>query len=599
MKKIAILLILLAVAFLIIPSKTYAIETFTNISDNLTWSKAAENDIVYVQTDRFMIDFSSIEIEINTSLSEHFNVFIAAANDLYSRVEIYDSVDSQIILDWYYIAYEIPSATEMMYSFGDDGIGLIDVTQYTGKYMQIVLLTNPDPAVVVYGNIDFYLNNYRTEYSFNINKYHIINPATTVDTLPFTAGNPNPDFVSLKMGEGLDWAYDTTTNTFAITIRYFEDFMLTIPNITFGDDAFIDKVQSINYYTIGTEKYLQFNFLNSGNALLTRSQDYQKQWNGYAVWNLTTNELVVYNRALALTYIDITDSRDVYAYLYIPNIPIDDLITVAGHFNYRYGYTNFLGQQRYYDWETSVFVLEKDRASYGATSVFEGALPQWSYDLLENSAAAFGIAGMIINKIPELSATSFYLNLASFGMIPVVAGGIQKVATGNISEIETITPSTTLKTILNNHYTLASNSLTILPSDAQVHKLYLGSFTKYQTNAVEPDPSSFIYTEITWTTAGQIYTLDERFIDSQAILDIDDQANLPPEDAPFVFDWSQLSDTVKAIAIIAVVVVIFVILPSVDKGLTAFTNITKNPRKLLMTIIIAFIILLLLGVLVI
>ncbi|MBU1141617.1 MAG: hypothetical protein KKG64_03750, partial [Firmicutes bacterium] len=385
--------------------------------------------------------------------------------------------------------------------------------------------------------------------------------------------------------------------TFVANVTYYNDYPIAINNVSFGDQAFLDKVESVDYYTVDGDRYFQFNFLNNENVLLTGTGQFAQAWNGFALWNLTTNELIVYNKALALTYLDITEDREIFAYLYLPGIPMDDVLAVSGHFNYRYGYENFLGTQKYEEWQTSLFALEKDRESYGTQSIFEGALPQWSYDAAEYSLAALAV-GSVLSMIPGLQVIGVPLLFASAAlMVSSVATAIEHVTTGLISEIETITPSTTLKTTLNNHYTLASGALTVLPSNATVEKLFLGLYTKPGTNCVEPDADTLVYTEITWVTNGQVYTLDENYIDSGAVLDVDDQAALPVEGTNTLDDFfASLGEYGIYFIILAVIVVGALVLKYLDSGLTSLSRITKDKRKLFFFALIIATILIILGV---
>ncbi|GEM_PF-1184566 len=601
MKKIFSILILLLLLTFFITSKTYALEITSNIEDEFTWDDGATGGYAYAVTDRMLIDFESIFVFLGTTVNGSYNgsvttpdwenFAIPSIDGYYSRIEIYATAVSTTVLASALLDYEVPEATEYL-------LGAMDVSNYTDSYIQIILMLNLDTKPVdFYYNIDTQLNK-EDCFDFQAEITRIMADAPTIADLPETAGNPYQEGLT---GEVYGWGYEESNNSFVATVSYYQDYEIIIENIGFGDSAFLDKVETVDYYTIDNERYFQFNFENNENVLLTGTGQFASQWNGFALWNLTTNELVVYNKALALTYLEVTEDREIFAYLYLPGIPIDDLLAVSGNFNYRYGYLNVFGTQKYQDWQNALFVLEKDQESYGTQSVFEGALPQWSYDAAAYSLAALTI-GSILSMVPGLQVVGIPLLFVSAAlMVSAVGTAIDHVVYGVTSEIDAITPSVQLLATLNQHYTLASGTLTILPSNAIVHKLFLGLFTKVGTNVVEPDEDTFVYTEITWVTNGQIYTLDEDFIDSEAALDQTYQDNLPPEGTNTISDWftSTFGDSAPIVMIALIAIGILWIAPVFEKGTRSISNILTKPRLLITAGIIILIILFATGILVI
>lgn len=597
MKKIAMLLMVFLLMVMIFIQPTYATTppTAHEMSGEITWSRSSVDGYYYIQSDYILIDFSGdVSMEFGSALGDWEQAFVAAAGDFNSVLEI--SGSNQVVAKTYLIAYEVPDAPQVLFLFDDAAQDFsVDLRDYQDMYMQITLLLNPTPEPVspsLVNNVEFWMNNYRSEYTFNIMTYRDVLPDQTIASLPLTAGNP---YQAGLTGNVTDWVYNDLTNTFGASVQYYSEYSTEIPNVAFSDDAFLDRVESIDYYTIEGEKFFQFNFTNNDNVLLTASGQYASQWNMFALWNLTTNEFIMYNKALALTYIEVTEDRQIYGYLYLPNIPVEDLIAVSGSFNYRYGYKNIFGTQKYNDWEKAVFFLEKDEASFGSQSIWEGALPQWSYDMLAASIPAFVIGG-IISMIPGMQPIGFTLLAAGLGgIIAGNVGAIQHVMTGKTDEIDTITPTQDLKYTLNEHYTLASGSITVLPNNAEVHKLYYGLFTKTGTNVVEPAADTLVYTEITWATNGQVYTLDEKLIDSEAVLDQDYLNSLPPEGSGSWLD-DLFAGAPTWVIILGALIVAGIVLPYVEKALNSASSITKNPRKLLILAIIVVITLILSGI---
>lgn len=597
MKKILILMILFIVSLMVFIQPSYALVSPEHeISDGLTWTSGAVQGYHYVQSNRIRIDFAEVEMEFYSTLSSWSQAFLAANGPYNSVLEIYSNQISGTPLKTYMIAYEAPDAPEMLYLFDNtQGDYNVSLRSYKDKYMQITLLLNPaaeptSPSLIT--NAAFYLNNYKQEYSFTINVYYDVLQNQTISSLPLTSGNPYQEGLT---GTVWDWAYNQSTNTFHAKVNYYMEYNLSIPNVGFSDGSFLENVVSIDYYSVDGQKYFQFNFDENDNVLLTGSGQFAKKWNGFAVWNLSTNEFIMYNRALALTYIEVTEDRKVNGYLYLPSIPIDDLVAVSGSFNYRYGYKNVWGTQRYDPWKKTVFFLEKDKISYGSQSIFEGAMPQWSYDLLAGSLAAFA-TGAIVSMVPGLQVIGLPLLAGGVaGIIGTNVGAIDHAITGKTSEIQTLTPPTLLRNKLNDHYTKAVGSLMVLPTNAKVHKLYFGMYTKTGTNVVEPDADSLVYTEITWATKGQVYTLNEKLIDSKAVLDEDYKNSLPPEGSGSWFD-DIFKNAPKWVIALAIILVVLVVAPALDKGTSSLSNILSNRRKVLIVIVIVIIFLFVTGI---
>lgn len=543
MKKLISAMILLLMAMLFVTQPTYAALSSPNdIADELQWQRITLDGKYAVRTLRFEIDFAEVDrMEFSTTLSGWENFITENVAGTYSRVDIYNAQSFGTPIKTYPIIFEGPGANEML--FFSDGLGgwSADVSAYTGKWMQITLMMNPTAPVSLINNVEYWMNNYRDLYDFNIEVRYEINAAQTVADLPLTIGNPQQENPG-KMGEVLDYYYDGPLKKFFATVRYYEEYNIVIDNINFSDD-FMDSVAGINYYSIGSEKFFQFDFIDSEEVIITISGEYATQWTGFAIWNLTTNEFVLYNRALALTYIDVEPDRDVFGYLYLPNIPIDDMLSVAGFFNYRFGYKNLIQQQKYHDWEQATFVLEKDEASYGSDIFNYGLLPQWSYNAIKWTSLTNPVA-FLFTMIPGLQDVGYFLNYTGrysgyLAFALTTLGGIDRVRTGKIDEIETIQPDITLRAKLNQYYTKALGETVVLPTSVDIHKLYFGAFTAYNTNVVNIDADSLTYTEITWVTNGQIYTLPEGMIDEYTAIDEEDIA--PPEDTrtpiEAVTDW--------------------------------------------------------------
>lgn len=548
MKKIISLVIVALMALLVMVRPTYAsLSTTNNIADELQWQRITLDGKYAIRTLRFQVDFADVAMEFSTTMSGWENFIVQENGSTYSRVDIYTNQSLGTPIETYNIVYEEEGVTEILFLSDGNGNWNVDVSEHTGKWMQITLMLDPSASVSLINNVEYWINNYRTMYDFTVDVRYEVNDFQTIEDLPFTAGNPQQETPG-KIGDVFEYFYDPVNNRFFGTVRYYEEYNFVISNVDFNDDDFLDNVEKVNYYSIGTQKFFQFDFIDSNEVILTESGSYSTNWSGFAIWNVTTNEFIMYNRALALTYIDVEPDRDVYGYLYLPNIPMDNLLSVAGYFNYRFGYKNVLGQQKYHEWEKLEFILEKDEQSNGDIPGSPGALPQWSYDAIKYSAAGVGV-GLLISLIPGFQPVGFFLLYT--GAIGAVAAGtagtIDRAVSGKIDDIETISPDIVLRSKLNEYYSQAADELIVLPTDVDIHKLYFGSFTEFNTNVVDIDADTLHYTQIVWVTKGQVYSLEDEFIDEISILDPEDAA--PPEDTrdPLQAIWDFIKSAFQAI----------------------------------------------------
>ena len=594
MKKVVSFIILSILALLVSIQPTYA-EATTQIKNDFTWGLSNDGTVMSLRSQRKEINFSDIFIEIGTAYYEYDYLFVPEAQGIQSKVYIYESPTSSIPLTSYGFQHELPEATEIMYMMENDS-PYLNFQSHIGLYMQIVLIMNP---LVTSGNAHFegpgsqfqyWFYEYPELHHFSILVgYEIFYNATIAD-LPETSGSPYGDG---ELGTVLDWNYDEVTDIFSGSLLYNQRFFFTIPGVTFGSDEFLDNIESVEYYTYEDEKFFLFTYTDS-ESVLTSANPEAAAWSGYAIWNLTTNELVSYNKARALTYIEVLPNRDLFAYMYLDQIPIDEILTVSGFVDYQYVKNNLttLWRNVYSDWNRHHFHLEADTENY---SFADSTLPQWANDIMEFSSTA-GIALGLLSMVPGLQPITLPLMALSFAIAATtrVVGGAVTFLQGETTEIESITPTTTLRAKLNEHYALASNSAYyLLPSDATVSKLYLGNFSQIGTDYVVPNGDTFTYTEITWLTNGRVYVLDEKVIDTQAIVDQDYLESLPEEDPNL---WDLLAKYGTIVIVVAIIIGASIILPILEKGGTSLKRLVSEPRKVFILAIFVVIVLIMTGV---
>lgn len=338
---------------------------------------------------------------------------------------------------------------------------------------------------------------------------------TSVGTLPDTEGNPYM--------EGM-----TGTATFTYKDNDFEAeviydglaYNIKLENVGFSSASFLSNVSSVSYYSIDGDKYLQFNYKGSPNVLLNSTGQITNNWSGFGLWNLTDNKVTITQRALVLTYLNMDkQTRDAFAYLYMPTVIMDDLMSVSVVFKYRYLYP--FGVKG--NWQDAARLLEA-----GVEDI--GGVPQDVLDLYTVSGAALA-AGVIIPVLrwPLLAAGGLLLNVANVKLL-------DHMLTGAINEIEPVSATATFRLELNEYYTRIAGRPINVGAAEQVYRLYLGKFSAVGSSDAEIDNSTYKYTEITWMTDGEIYSLTQPYLDQHSVINDEwvdrvenhGELNLPP-----------------------------------------------------------------------
>lgn len=400
----------------------------------------------------------------------------------------------------------------------------------------------------------------------------VTNVDVPIANLPTTTGNP---IEQTGQYGSVFFTVDTITHNVAMTINY-NGIAYQLADRVIEDITFLENVESSYYYTKDNSRYIVLfyddsDFLASNNAA--------KKWNGFATWNLTTNEIVVTNRAWILTYVTMDAQRNAYAYYYMPEIPVEDLLSVSLIFSHRYGTKNIstFWTQQYGAWENISLTLNKDEQTYSEN------LPNWLIQLYMESyiSTAATIALAATNNpfaLPMLLSGSMTLAKA-------IDGTIDYYRTGGIDQITQAIPDTNLRAKIEQHYSeLAGQQVTLNLATNKLFKLYIGKFDKAGTNVVEFDNESFKYTEVSWVSHGTVYELSGEHINDQWSLD-------EALDAPDEFNWDKFWEDLKENTFYILGAVLGVILIIVFATQGAFTN----PWKFLMMVVSITLIALVVG----
>ncbi|MHA1690102.1 MAG: hypothetical protein ACTSU7_00560, partial [Candidatus Heimdallarchaeaceae archaeon] len=108
-----------------------------------------------------------------------------------------------------------------------------------------------------------------------------------------------------------------------------------------GDLGFIYESNDVLYYSDSEtgDRILYFNFGDTLDSAILAARTFStvNVWEGEALWNLSQNEIKVTDVLTVYNYIPEVDSDgNVYSYFYMPDVPIDNLISVSAVLAYRY-----------------------------------------------------------------------------------------------------------------------------------------------------------------------------------------------------------------------------------------------------------------------
>lgn len=355
------------------------------------------------------------------------------------------------------------------------GMTLIGVN-YVGSSMHEV--SSQDPA-----SLKIYWEHAEDQGTVDLNDW----PTTTGNPYTNTAGERG--FVDFTVNE------DTHVVDLAMTYQgsIYND------QLTVEDISFLTDIVTANYYTDDSQ---QFIYITYDHADILRS-DYSdlegNQWRGFAIWNLTTNEISVIKKVIVKTYLVVDENHDAYAYFYTPNVIMDELLSVT--ISYRYRWLDYFGN--YSAWEAPELVtLEADESSVSVTT--------WETKLLTTSMVLTGPTGLWLSLVSDDPPT--WPLLLSGGLTTAVYLAFNQNITGyrhiDIDQIDN-TPNLSASFIDEIETTL---DVTIDQSANSPKKLYLGQYQQTMKQRVDFDAESFNYVELVWRTDGTVYILDDEQI---------------------------------------------------------------------------------------
>ena len=301
--------------------------------------------------------------------------------------------------------------------------------------------------------------------------------------------------------------------------------------------------------------------------------------------NLTRNEVNVTNVMRVFNYVVAIDSNgQVYSYFYMPDVPVDDLLSVTVNLGYRY-------HEKPWPWssyqpgpiQSKTITLTK-----GVTSTVN---PTWVEDVYRTSFWTAGIASaMMILNTPLGMVPKLGWGIAAGAFI---VGGLFYFADEyeffayDITQIQHVIPTQELRNSIDAY--IQSKDPTAGPINTVTNKLYklnLGTLNDGDNPQVLDDYSNV--TQIVWQTSGKVYSASGDYIK--------DEWGGPGTEEPTPDDWFKALDIPPWVLLVGGIILVLLIAPTIDKGASSLSNLFSNRRKAVIVIIIVVVVLLIAGV---
>lgn len=262
------------------------------------------------------------------------------------------------------------------------------------------------------------------------------------------------------------------------------------------DMSYFNNAFEVFYYTHENEKFIMIN--KGEQSMFTNSNVKEQTFVPYVLWNLTTNEIQSIERFNTYIYTKKEGANNVYAYFYVDEFVIDQLLSVSLGFKYRYQKT-FGG---FGEWEEEYQVLEA-----GETNNVSPV--SWQGKVMTTTAVATSIGALIPGvRWPVLVIGTAVMALTSTQM------NDSPFSVRNIDQIQTADVDTNLRNELNAAYKKYNKDFSVDPN-LNVFKLHLGQYDKFLTAGIDIDTEYSIVDgqkgvniiQFTYMTDGKIYTI--------------------------------------------------------------------------------------------
>lgn len=432
---------------------------------------------------KFVIEIVPHMTGENEITTKTFAIYDETVNDI--RIDIHDRDESSIPGVWDWFTLDI------------DGEEVL-----SSKFISDSQATSTEPANPDYDDVMFGISMYWEESEVA----EPIDPGTSSDAwseLPVTTGSPvNPN---MEWGRVVGMTIDGDEISFDI------DYLGTVyPINSFtvdGDIDFISKSNDILYYTDPSsgDRMLYFNFGETLDSAILAGSTLSSVdvWKGEALWNLTLNEIKVTDVLTVYNYIpEVDNDGNVYSYFYMPNVPMDDLISVSAVLAYRYWDDGFLG----------VGDLEPGETQYKTVAAVRGETTSVSPEWVETAYKTAAIAGTLVTvgAVTGVVAPVYGWPIAAGFFITagiIYASDVNEWFAYDIAQIQHVIPSIALTNEINSYISETSSDDQFNSDTDKLYKLHLAVLDESNDVQIMSDLSNI--TQVVWETNGQIYVVNE------------------------------------------------------------------------------------------
>lgn len=473
--------------------------SFPNTTDTKSATISNPNPEIY---DKFVVEIYAHMTDNEINLKE-IATYDSVVNNIEIKLDDYD--DKEIITwpsDWSYITLSVD---------GDEILSSRELYDHEIARYDLPIEPNPN-AYDIYFGVRMYWEKSDTAPTIDPSVPLEIEPGVFVspwEALPETLGSPvNPT------GE---WGNvsDIIVNNQEISFNV--NYLGTVYPVTSftvdGDLDFINESNDVLYYSDPNtgDKMLYFNFGETLDSAILAAKTFAtvNEWKGEALWNLTQNEIKVTDVLTVYNYIPDPDSSgNVYSYFYMPDVPIDNLISVSSVLAYRYFDEEYFGI--FGDLVPGEIQYKTVAAVRGeTTSVIDTSWVEITYRTAYISAALVGVAtyaGIIPVYGWGIAGAAF---LVAGGMA-IQSGAIDEWFAYDVEQIQHIYPSVAL-TMEINSYISEFNELDQFTSNTdKLYKLHLATLDEYDDIEIMDDLSNV--TQVVWETDGEIFVVNQEYI---------------------------------------------------------------------------------------
>jgi hypothetical protein len=327
--------------------------------------------------------------------------------------------------------------------------------------------------------------------------------------------NPLPETTGSPVNPIGDWGTVSNISVSNQTVSFNIEYLgVTYPVNSFtvdGDLDFINKANDVLYYSDPNtgDKLLYFNFGDTLDSaiLAARSFSTVNVWNGEALWNLTQNEIKVTDVLRVYNYIpDVDSDGNVYSYFYMPDVPIDNLISVSSVLAYRY-------------WDDGIFGIgdpSPGDTQYRTVTATKGESssvnPTWVETAYKHAYITSAVAGVITATVSWVPIYGWAVaGAAFFAGAALNVADVTEFFAYDVNQIDHVIPSVSLTNEINNFILETSGADSFSADTDKLYKLHLATLQDGDEVEIMNELSNV--TQVVWETDGEIFVVNEENIE--------------------------------------------------------------------------------------